>query len=258
MCYALSTFSTLRTGANLSAFAPNICQQLPSSAHLPSHADKLSSKLPDNSAMEGLEMNPASNTGGSALTGAPSGTFETGQESMVTAGLQDLRLSNDPEQSDARNSSRKATTGSTADSQGHGVSEDETCLSETSEPEDEGSEELVTLTELGKLTDWHKELVGKGDSSNIAEARKIEAHVERTWTTLGKGKAKSKRHNMWEWGIGMGLLAMKTNTRRAEEAARERVQKSEERLNKGSRRSDRLKLQGDRVSSGRVMKKQNQ
>jgi hypothetical protein len=220
-------------------------------------------EVTDGGAMDGLEMSPASNTDGGALCTTPSGTGETGQVSMITADLQHLRLPKDYQQSGFELSSREAPTGSTlvagspatAQSLGRGVSAGETSLSEISEPQDKSSERLVDLTELGKLTDRHENLLAKGDGSSFVAAREIEAQVARTFAILGGWEPKSQAESLWEYGIGMQLVLMRMNTRKAQEGAHEQVRKRATGLDEGIRRSERLKRRG--VSSGRVTKTPN-
>lgn len=220
-------------------------------------------KVPDGSAMEGPKMSPTSITNGSALTTTPSRTDEAGEASMITSNLQDLSLSNHHQRSDLGRSLREAPTGSTlvagspatAQSLGRGVSAGETSLSEISEPHDESSERLVDLVELGELTDRHGKLLAKGDGSSFDGARQIEVQVARTFAILGEWDPKSQAESLWEYGIGMQLVLMRMNTRKAQEGAQEQVRQRGTGLGEGTRRSERLKRQG--VSNGRVTKNQH-
>lgn len=154
-------------------------------------------KVPDDSAMDGLEMSRASNTDGSALTTTPSGSGETGEASIITADLQRLRLPNDHEQSDFERFPSEAPTGSismegspaSADPQDRGISKVGSSLSEIPEPEEEVSRRLVNLTELGELTDRHGKLLAKGDSLKL---RRSSGH-----------RGSSGTHICDPWGTGI-------------------------------------------------------
>lgn len=79
--------------------------------------------------------------------------------------------------------------------------------------------------------------------------------MARTFAILGEQESKSNSQMLWEYGIGMQLVLMRMNTRKAQEGAQEQARKRRTGLDEGTGRSGRLKTRG--VSSGRVSKNQH-